>query len=467
MPRASGGGRLDVISITMRMPILLPSIIAISCLQGAEPVDAPQEAAHSAAFALDLYRRVQEQAPADNRCLSPFSIRLALAMAGQGARGATADELGTALRTNASGRRGPDPDHPWDFASVLSAGRETVGRMTANGRDGPTFTLANSLWAEKSAVIDRGFLAWLTGSGADVLRCDFRDSAERERQRINRAVADQTRDRIRDLLPPGSLTGNTRMVITNAIFFLGIWDAVFPPAATAEEPFRSGARTVTADMLHRQASYVYGAFNRDGSVFAQPANLEDGASDADPRFYPAADGLEVLLVPYRGETAWLQVILPRSPSGLADLERRLTPELLRRLDEGLRPRGVDVKLPRFRLDMPDPLAVKPALMDMGIRKAFSDGDFSGLLKEPGVHIDEVFHQTFIRVDEEGTEAAAATAVIGVAMAAPVFTRPFVARFYVDRPFLFLLRERTGGEILFMGRIGRPDLIRTAAARPKP
>jgi serpin B len=385
-----------------------------------EPLDPDHMSALATAgnaFGLDLYRRVSSGP--GNLVFSPMSISLAFAMTYAGARGDTAGEMRRVLRV------GADDD-------VLHA---SAGQLLAvwNDSERQAFELrvVNRLFGERAYVFERDFVDLLRDTyRAPLEAVDFRTDAEAQRRRINGWVAEQTRDRIEDLLPRGSLDALTRLVLVNAVYFLGQWEHAFERSATADAPFHlleGGARTVPMMQQVR--------FHR----------------------YAEVGGVQVLEMPYRGDDLAMTVVLPRAKKGLRSLEKGLTAARVSRWIGALDERRVRVILPRFqihdsRIDLGE---VLPA---MGMRLAFDaeHADFSGMARpanpDEELHISDAYHEAFVKVDEEGTEAAAATAVVMGARGGPP---PAPPEFRADRPFLFMIRDVASGAILFMGRVVDP------------
>ena len=370
------------------------------------------------AFALDLYQRLRRGE--GSIFFSPYSISVALAMTYAGARGATAEEMARVLHFDLFGETGGSAPR------LHSAFGELIRRVNALGEAGNyQLSVANALWGQKGAGFLPGFLDLTrTHYGAGLREVDFASATEAARKTINAWVEEETQDRIEDLIPPGVLDALTQLVLTNAIYFKGTWASQFSREATREEPFTlpDGDR-VTVSMMRRTGEYRYAE----------------------------SEALQVLELPYAGDDLSMVVLLPRKVGGLSDLERRLTPENLHGWLAGLRSRRVQVSLPRFTLASGFRLA--EALRALGMADAFTPGraDFSGMNGRRDLYISAVLHKAFVEVNEEGTEAAAATAVVMVKSAAP--SPPVVFR--ADHPFLFLIRERPSGSILFLGRLLNP------------
>ncbi len=360
----------------------------------------------NAAFALDLYRYLSTSEEG-NLFLSPASISAALAMTRAGARGATAEEMDTTLHfTLPQARLNPA------FASLDQA-------LTSH--ESIQLAVANRLWGQQGLGFEQEFLD-LTRQhyGAELAPVDFAEP-EPARVLINTWISEQTRERIPELIPRGVIGASTSLVLTNAIWFKGVWASSFDPANTVDAPFtRSDGSTVQTPLMVQQSSFRYG---QDGDV-------------------------QLLALPYQGEDVELLVALPAAHDGLPALEASLTSETLEGWDKALLSTPVTVWLPRFTTSADFELS--EALADLGMPSAFSGGaDFSGITTQTALAISAVLHQAWVQVNEEGTEAAAATAVVVKRSARPV---PQVK---VDRPFLLFIRDARAGTILFMGRVTDP------------
>jgi serpin B len=368
----------------------------------AEPVRA------DAAFGTDLYTKL---AGPGGLVFSPASIAAALRMALVGARGATATELAAALHL-------PGPGSAADGLGYLA------GIQTGNDL---TFRAPNVMWLDESLHVREEFLSQLTGT-VSVERCDFLTAPEAARQVINDNIAEQTAGKITGLIPGGAIDPSTRMVLTNAVYLKALWVHQFPAKDTKKKDFypeRTGPSPV--DMMHLQERLAY----------------------------HRGDGYEAVLLPYRDGPLAMAVVLPDGPlsefaGGLAGAGGvgALLDGLLSSGSEAL----VDLSLPRFRTEAS--FQLKDTLQALGVRAAFTDAaDFSGIADEP-LRISAVVHKAYVDVAEEGTEAAAATAVAFAAMAMMRKPQPDVTLVF-DRPFLFLIADTASGLPLFLGQFTRP------------
>ncbi len=331
--------------------------------------------------------------------------------------------------------------------------------------DQPTLTVANALWCDKSDPLAPSYMDAVKASyGAGVFGVDFHGDFSAARKKISHWVERETQRHIRDIVPVPRPDETRRggLVVTDVIYFMGKWNEAFFKEDTAYRNFTlaSGLRERTL-MMHDEDKQqaTYGAFKANGSLFPTPDELDvDPATGrfrpGGPRPYPGPHGFAMIELPYRGGELSMLVIAPDSPSGLPAIEERLNPTTLDRWIGQLEQREVDVYLPKFKFDTNYPLA--DALMAMGMTAAFSpdSANFSGMLARKAsrdrFYLNSVLHQTVIDVDENGTSAAAATEG-----SFDLGETPFIPTFRADRPFLFLIRERSTGAILFIGRMSRP------------
>jgi serpin B len=363
------------------------------------------------AFALDLYGRLRTKD--GNLFCSPYSISTALAMTYAGARGRTAEQMAKVLHFPV----GQDRLHPACAALV---------RDTSAGSKDYQLRVANSLWGQKGHPFLKDFLS-LTREhyGAGLQEVDYVGDTEAARRAINAWVQKQTQDKIKDLLRPGVLTRLTRLVLTNAIFFQGNWQSPFPKGATRDQPFFvTPANKPAVPLMCQQGRFSH----LDGGTF-QAAEL-----------------------PYQGKDLSMVLLLPKKVDGLAELEKSLTAANLDAWLKKMRPREVQVFLPRFKTT--GQFRLNADLAALGMPDAFRRGvaDFSGMDGESGrLYIHAVVHKGFVEVTESGTTAAAATAVVPGDPQAP----PPAVDFRADHPFVFLIRDNRSGSVLFLGRLVDP------------
>ncbi|MFI5298832.1 MAG: serpin family protein [Polyangiales bacterium] len=375
-------------------------------------------------FAGDLYRQVAA-APSNanaNVFVSPYSVSLALAMTYAGARGATHDQMAKALHFSL-----PDAQlhATFDAVDLLV---EAPPIAASDGTTSFQLALADALFLDKQFNVAAPFLDTLaTNYGAGTNRLDFENAPDASRLAINDWTAAQTNDRIQNLLPNGSITPLTRFVLVNAIYFKAGWAAPFDPKVTQAATFRAAdGSTPSVQMMGAESEYKY-------------------AETAD---------LQLLELPYTGNASMV-VLLPGAGK-LASVEASLSAATLSAALGAASFQQVNVSLPKFSIKGPT-FSLMTTLKALGMTDAFDPNlaDFSALTADGSktVSIADVLHQAFVAVDESGTEAAAATAVIGVGSVA---FNPNPKTFTADHPFLFVIRDTTTGSILFEGRVANPS-----------
>jgi serine protease inhibitor len=365
-------------------------------------------------FAVGLYSQLRGDP--GNLFFSPASISTAFGMAYAGARGKTATEMAQTLHFTLP----PDQLHPAMGALLASLNASHTGYQ---------LSVADALWAEQNEKILPSYLNLTkTDYGAGFFSVDFEKHADKARYAINDWVAQRTQNKILNLLGPGTVTADTRLILTNAIYFKGTWAAQFDKAQTRDEDFyRSPSQTTQAPFMHLSGGFRY--FN--GGSF------------------------QALEIPYKGNELSMIVLLPNALDGLAALEGQLTDEPLDAwLAKMSYARKVNLALPRFTLTQQ--FTLNQTLGAMGMQSAFSPtaADFSGITGNRSLWISEVIHKAFVAVDEQGTEAAAATAIGMRALAMMSDSNPPI-EFRADHPFLFLIRDTKSGSILFLGRVSDP------------
>ena len=399
----------------------LPSAVAVSPADVTAALAARNDPAQAAVvesmnrFAFDLYPSARGSS--ENATYSPASIALAGSMLEAGARGATAEQLARAFHV------------PPEGAAYHAAVGALVARTPlADSQDPPVLRLANRLFAQKSFPLRDAFtLVTSRDYRAPIETLDFIKEPEPARAEINAWVDRTTNHKIRELLPPGAVDVDTRLALVNAIYFMGRWQ--WPFDITHPEPF------------HRM----------DGAGAPVPTMRYEGSRSLP---YAAFHGGQIVELPYRGTSIAMDIVLPDGTRGLLDVER--DPRTAYRALFALRRRVVDVHLPKFRVE--SSLDLKEALRALGVRDAFDPAraDLSGIAGAPhDLVVSAALHRAFVRVDERGTEAAAATAVIGELCAAVQIVRPKPLPFVVDHPFMFFLRDTATGLVLFVGRVANP------------
>jgi len=360
-------------------------------------------------FALDLYGQLSKEE--GNLFFSPYSVSTALAMTWSGARNNTEREMADTLH------------FPLGQAKLHQtfAGLEQ-GLADILDRGDVSLTTANSIWPQAGLPLLDSYVGQLEKRyGVTVTPLDYVKDSEAARQTINRWVEKKTREKIKDLIPRHSIDPSTAMVLVNAIHFKGNWASRFKERHTAPADFTlSGGKVKKVPTM-----YQSGSFNVGGD-----------------------EDVEVLELPYQGGDLSMLILLPRGMQGLASLEKSLTPERLVTLLGGLHEETVNVALPKFTFTWGTTDLAAP-LQALGMKDAFTGkADFSGMDGSRSFFISLVLHKAFIEVNEEGSEAAAATAVI--------MKRALPRSIRADHPFLFLIRDNTTGSILFLGRVADPQ-----------
>jgi serpin B len=386
----------------------------------------PELVAGNTAFALDLYAAVRQTADG-NLLVSPYSVSQALAMTYAGAGGETAAQMAETLSFGL-----PQPALHEAFGALNA---DLVARGTAKddpeqGQTARALHIANALWGEQTYPFSRSYSAQLTRYyGAGLHESDFVNAPEETRGEINDWVAEQTEDHIQDIVPEGAITPATRLVLANAIYFYGGWQDSFSPGSTSDGDF----------------------FLRDGTTATFPFMVQHVHLP-----YRRGEGFQVIEFPYAGSGFALTVILP--DEGQFDaVEQGLDAAALNAAIGQLADTDVLVYLPKFKFEFGASLA--KTLRAMGMTDAFDPAraDFNGMVEgtppEP-LFIGDVLHKAFISVDENGTEAAAATIVGMAGAAAPAPTQPTEVR--IDRPFVFAIRDTQTGTLLFVGRVMNPS-----------
>jgi serine protease inhibitor len=384
----------------------------------ADPALATSAAAAVNAFGLELLARAGSGG--GNVVVSPASVALALAMARAGARGETAAQMDAVLRGV-----GSDQHAGWLNALDAALTSRSGTFPDATGAQLPVaLRIANAPFAQRGMTLVPAYLDALAARfGAGLRLVDYKTDTEGARKLINGWVSDQTERRIPELLVPGVLTDATRLTLVNAIYLKAPWLTPFPASATKS-----------------------GAFSRaDGTTVDVPTMAASTELS-----YAAGTGWRAVELPYVGGSLAMTIIVPDDP---AAFEASLTPELLAQLTGALAPRIVNLSLPKFGLESKTDLAAVLGAMGMPLAFDPDRADFSGITTQERLVISAVIHQANIDVDEKGTEAAAATAVVMRATAAPS-EPPVTLR--VDRPFLFAIRDLPTGAVLFLGRVADPS-----------
>lgn len=368
-------------------------------------------------FAMDLYQKIKEQD--GNLIYSPFSISMALAMVYGGARGTTAEQMAAVMHI---------PQNDAQIHAAFNWLDQTLESRAAGpeGKKNSGFELsiANSIWGQKGFAFQADFLDLLAENyGAGLRAADFAADPNGSRRVINDWVSDETRKKIQDLLPEGSVTTDTRLVLANAIYFNAPWKDEFKTTDTQDLPFHllDGSQ-VDVPMMHAKKNYGYTYGN----------------------------GYSAVALPYRGDQVAMLIILP-DEGNYAAFEDGLSAEVLSNIIGEMSYDEVNLTLPKFTFDTS--LSMNDTLISLGMIDAFDAqaADFSGIDGERDLVITDVVHKAFIDVNEKGTEAAAAT---GIVVGVTAFKEENIVT--VDRPFLFAIYDKVTGSILFFGRVTDPS-----------
>lgn len=385
-----------------------------------EPAIIKEQAASNNQFAVKMYKLLSD---ADkNLFFSPYSITSALAMTAAGAVDSTKTQMHTALQTTLK---------DIEFDKAMNA--IDLSLMSATDiENGVTLNVVNSTWMQVGWDFKFNYLDHLSryyGAGVNML--DFVKKPDESRLIINEWVSEQTNHKIENLLPDGSVTDATVLVLTNAIYFLADWDMAFKPELTKNATF------YTIDKSQIQVPSMY---------FVEPGKKVVAS-------YVRKPAVRALDLPYIGKRLSMTILLPDLDS-FTVFESRFTPELLEDIVTSLDTQEIPVSLPKFKFTFGS-ASIRDALQKLGMKDAFIMGraDFSGIDGKKELYVDDVYHKAFIEVNEKGTEAAAATGVV----MSTTSINPDIKEFIVNRPFMFVIRDNVTGAILFMGKIMNPLL----------
>ena len=403
---------------------IMAFMVFAGCVQNEQPVqlldenyataqDVSDVVNGNSQFAIDAYKKLNSENGGKNIFFSPYSISSALAITYEGARGQTAQEMQQVLGL------------PEDENAMLAGFAKIYNTINGKGKSYQLYT-ANALWAQQSyKFLDSFTSVSKKYFGAQATNVDFINKSEQARQEINGWVESHTNSKIKDLMPQGSLDPLTRLVITNAVYFKGKWKLQFEPSKTYGADFKvSPQQSVKVQMMHMSGEKS--RFN-----------------------YLENDELQMIELPYDGNGLSMVVILPLEGK-MDDVEQSLSVQKIGELKAMLSEQEVVVNLPKFKFKTKYSMA--QTLAGMGMPNAFSDeADFSGMDGTKDLYISKVIHQAFVEVNEEGTEAAAATAVVdATSIAQPQNI------FNANRPFIFMIEEKSTGTILFMGKVTDPS-----------
>lgn len=367
-------------------------------------------------FALEFYQQIKDQDD-QNIFFSPYSISTALSMTYEGAKNETASQMESVFHFSN------------ESSSRRSANAAIYNLLNPQNADYQLST-ANALWIQEDFQILNDYTDTVKNFyGGEATNVDFITNLEETRQQINKWVEDQTNNKIKDLFPEGSLKDLTRLVLTNAVYFKGDWKYQFDQENTTDQDFYLSEQETIQVPLMKQ-------------------------TDSDLDFnYTENDSLQILELPYKGDDLSMLVLLPKE--NLKNLEAEINNENLNQWKESMYQQNVHIYLPKFTFEKK--YRLNDTLKEMGMTSAFiepsqPDGaDFSGITGAKDLFIDLIVHQAFVEVNEEGTEAAAATGVAMTMEAA--MDEPII--FKADHPFIFIIQEAKNGNILFMGRVNNP------------
>jgi serpin B len=400
--------------LALCLGLIYPGLTALA--KAEDKLEIKDLAKSNTQFAVDLYAKLKAQP--GNLFFSPYSISTALAMTYAGAKGNTEQQMASVLHFPLT----QDTLHQ-KFASL----QQELNQLGKNGTI--ELSISNALWAQENHVFLKEFLD-LTNKyyNAGLKKVDFKIDPEKARLEINNWVAKETKDKIQDLIQPGMLNKLTRLVLTNAIYFKGKWLSQFDKNITQDAQFwLSKGTSLKVPMMHKQAEFNYAE----------------------------AENLQILELLYMGKELSMVILLPKQIDGLGQLEANLNAKNIDSWIFSLKRTEVIVSLPKFK--MTSSFELGQTLSSMGMPDAFGPkANFSGMDGEVDLYkklyISAVIHKAFADCNEEGTEAAAATAVVMQKLAAIAETHPI---FEADHPFIFLIRHRPSGSILFIGRVTNP------------
>ncbi|MDB6018321.1 MAG: proteinase inhibitor serpin [Pedosphaera sp.] len=367
--------------------------------------------AGNTAFACELYGQLK--GGEGNLFFSPYSISTCLAMTYAGARGETEKEMARVM-------------HWGTNRNEVQAGFGELQKQLNEAQNKVELNVANALWAQKGHPFLPDFLKVAQEHyAANVKQIDFGREAIPASREINAWVEEKTKGKIRELVEPGMFNEYTRLVLADAIYFKGSWEQPFPPKATSTQPFHiSKKRKVDAPLMTQTERFGY---------------FE-------------TESIQVVELPYLGHDLAMTVFLPKWADHFSDFEKALKPENLPFWLGRLKEEKVEVWLPRFKME--SSYELKTNLMAMGMAEAFGQAaDFSGMDGAKDLFISSIRHKAFVETDEKGTEAAAATGMMLESKSIEM-DRPPVFR--ADHPFIFLIRDRRSGSILFLGRVVNPS-----------
>lgn len=395
---------------THRLSFVFILLFLVMSVKWSDAQDLNQTVKGNNEFTFSVYGEVNNHP--DNVFFSPYSISSALAMTYTGADGVTQKEMAEVF-------------HFLEDKKMLSKHFSQLNtQFEKYAEEKIQLNIANSLWCQQDYQFRKAFLDInRTYYNAGIHNVNFRDDYKQIRNDINTWVEDKTENKIKDLIKRGMLDNMTRLVLVNAIYFKGMWEHPFKEKDTREDTF-----------------YLYSTCKTQAKFMNKTLSLnyyEDGVA-------------QVVEIPYSGEKLSMMVILPKKKYGMEELESRLSQDLYRTYLGSMHTKKVDLSLPKFTVNAEYELS--KVLKEMGMKSAFGEGaDFSEMTGNKDLFINNIVHKSFVDVNEEGTEAAAATGVVMRKTSAIMETVEFKA----DHPFIFLIKDRETNSILFMGRLMNP------------
>ncbi|KAM4803064.1 serpin B4-like isoform X1 [Urocitellus parryii] len=383
----------------------------------------------NAKFTLDLFRQLRKDG--DNVFYSPVSILSALAMLDLGARGNTALQMEKVLHFNEiteKATKNPTAPHAGESGNVHHEIQKFLTELNKPS-DAYNLKIANRVYGEKESQFLQEYLDGIKKFYlATVESLDFKNAPEESRKKINSWVESQTNEKIKDLFPSGTINQTTRLVLVNAVYFKGRWDEEFKKELTTEAKFWQNKNESKSVQMMAKSGHFNFAF------------LEDVQA-------------KILEIPYKGNDLSMVLLLPHEADGLQELEDKLTAEKLMEWTSpgSMEMTNVNVRLPRFKVE--ETYDLKTMLRAMGMEDVFcpQKADLSGMTGTQGLSVSKVLHKSFVEVNEEGTEAAAATGIVAEVTSAPMHS----VNFYCDHPFLFFIKQNKTHSILFFGRVSSP------------
>ncbi|KAK3606706.1 hypothetical protein CHS0354_013549 [Potamilus streckersoni] len=369
-------------------------------------------------FAFDLYQQIGASS-ADDIFLSPFSISTVMSMVYLGSKGETAKQMSRTLKME-------------NMPKIIHEKFEEYIKLIKAENTNVTLTTANRLYPHTGKeILDEYIMTCFKHYKTDVVPADYAERASDVEKEINSWIEKETKGKIKNLIPSGSLSPLTVLVLVNAIYFKGDWAMKFKPENTVVQPFYK---------LDGDAAKVYMMKSRmERTWYGEDQSLD----------------CKALQLPYKGEDLYMLVLLPNKMDGLPALESKLSMTTLKLIQNNMSSGLVEVSLPKFKIEASFELS--KVLSKLGMSDVFDENkaDLSGMTNQKNVYLSQVFHKAFVEVNEEGTEAAAATGAVIKKRSLPV-----MHSFDADHPFLFLIMDKRSGVILFLGRLVAPTAADT-------